>query len=219
MDEVTTGTIDAPDNTGVQDVGSAADETTAPANWMDSVPDDIKTNPEFEAILKDAEAYKGLERPPENPEDYKIEGLKDDALKEFGEVAKSLELTQKQAESFYKWAVDFSKKSSEAQKANMAKARESLKTDSKKQLEAAYGKDAPNVEKVSREAIKKWGDVTLIDTLEKTGLIYEPSILSAFYRIGSMVQPDVLVPSGTKQPAPKEPDNSGKIPDSVYKKT
>jgi hypothetical protein len=219
MSDDVTGTIDAPDNTDVQDAATdVTAETTAPANWIDSVPDEVKSNPEFEALLKDAEAYKGIERPPETPDGYKIEGMSPEALKEFGDVALSMGLNQKQAELFHKWAVDTVQKSVEAQKTKLAAARESLKTDSKKQLDTAYGKDSVNVEKIAREALTKWGDADLIDTLDKTGLIYHPSVLAAFYRIGSMVQPDVLVPSTGKQPAPPERNKSGII-DVQYAKT
>ena len=222
MSEDLTGSIDvtAPDNTGSQSTDAATGVTagtTAPANWIDSVPDEVKTLPEFEALMKDADAYKGIERPPENPEDYKIEGMSPENLKEFGTVAKQLELTQKQAEGFHKWAVETVQKSAEAQKTRLAAARESLKVDSKKQLDTAYGKDSASVEKIAREALTKWGDADLIDTLDKTGLIYHPSLLAAFYRVGSMVQPDILVPSTGKQES-RRVDKSG-ILDIEYGKT
>ena len=193
---------------------STAEPTTTAetgGSWIDSVPEDVRSSEQFTSTIKDAEAYRSIEKVPETSDGYKIEGMEAEALKEFGEFAHSLGMTQGQAEKFHSVMAEKMQQASDARKASLEAARETLKTDSKTTLDKTYGKEAPQVESVSRQAMQKWGDPELIETLEKTGLIYHPSVISAFYRIGSLTQPDIIVPGNVPGKQPEPVDKSGKV--------
>lgn len=194
-----------------------APPVTPSGNWLDNVTPEIKGMPEFEALLKDSEAFKAIEKVPEKPEDYKIEGLEGEMLEGFGKMAQEIGLTQSQAVKFHEMTVKALADNLKAKDERLAQQKETLKADTMKAMNATYGADAAKVEATAREAIGRWGDPALLELLDKTGLLYHQSVLNAFFRIGQIGQPDIIIP-GAKPMPQVIPDNSGRIPDSNYKK-
>lgn len=195
-----------------------APPVTPSGNWLDNVTPEIKGMPEFEALLKDSEAYKAIEKVPEKPEDYKIEGLEGEALIGFGTFAKELGLTQSQAEKFHEMTSKALAENLKQKDEHLAKQKDKLKADTMKAMNELHGADAAKVEAGAREAIARWGDPELLQLLDKTGLLYHQSVINAFFRINQVGQPDVIIPGAVKPVTPAPVDNSGKIPSSIYKK-
>jgi hypothetical protein len=122
-----------------------------------------------------------------------------DVLKEFGEVAKGLKLTQEEAQKVAELGPKLSAKFAEAQVKQLEAIQSDWKTQSEKDPELS-GTDGKSLDanlaiaKKALDAFDNKGELSKL--LADTGFGNHPAILRAFLKIGKQISPDSIVPGG-----------------------
>lgn len=165
---------------------------------------------------KDSEGDKGDQKAPDKYEDFNIpEGLEADteALGEFSEVAKELNLSQEQAQRLIDLQTGVMNRMQEAQKEAYETTVSGWLTEAKDDKEIG-GENFDANAAVARSAIEKFGSDKLVEALDLSGLGNHPEMIRFAYKVGKAISDDNIEIGGQKKTS-----ESKSLADRLYPNT
>lgn len=217
MSEVSNNEVVAETVESVESV-SLLSEDKKEASWLDSMPEEFKSNPnlaKFKSIDELAKSYLNQTSllgkkvaefaaedisklydkmgRPESADKYEFEGEIDEAIKkEFAEIAYNSGLTKEQAA---KMIAEYSKAKSAA-KANDDLEMDKVRLEWKESLSKEFGARLNEELTIAKKAFNKLADEDLKKFLSDTGLHENPNMIKLFSKLGkSYLQEDVVAAS------------------------
>jgi len=200
------GGDDGGDDTGQDDGGGVQANSI-----LDHITDDDLKKDEslgkFDSVDKLAKSYKELEKKlgsnanqeqaPEDPSEYQLPGLAEDAqfqpneefTEEFKQKAQELGLTPTQVKELYGWYVEGVGEKEVGQRQEQA---QQFREQSEQQLKKEFGNAYDEKIKHAADAVKQFGGEDLQEVLDKTGLGDHPAIVKTFAEVGRNLAEDTV---------------------------